>query len=55
LDVISFDTGFPVNFRKLREELGEEIEIIGGPNIVLLKNGKEKEVKDEVKKYVKAE
>lgn len=50
LNVYSFDTGFPIDFGRLREELGEEVEIIGGPNIVLLKNGTEKEVEEEVKR-----
>lgn len=50
LDVMSFDTGFPVDFKKLREELGEEVEIIGGPSIVLLKGGNEEDVINEVKR-----
>ncbi len=50
LNVYSFDTGFPIDFCKVRKEVGEEVEIIGGPNIVLLKNGTEKEVEEEVKR-----
>ena len=50
LNVYSFDTGFPIDFGKVRKELGEEVEIIGGPNIVLLKNGKKGEIEKEVKK-----
>ena len=50
LNVYSFDTGFPIDFGKVRKELGEDVEIIGGPNIVLLKNGKKEEIENEVKR-----
>lgn len=50
LNVHSFDTGFPVNFGKIREELGEEVEIYGGPNIIILKNGSVEKVEEEVKR-----
>lgn len=39
LKVNHFDTGFPVNFAKIRKELGSDIEISGGPHIELLLNG----------------
>jgi hypothetical protein len=39
LNVKSFDTGFPVNFGKLRAELGDEVEIFGGPEVDLLMRG----------------
>jgi len=39
LGVYSFDTGFPVDHGHLREELGEEVEISGGPRVDLLLGG----------------
>jgi uroporphyrinogen-III decarboxylase len=39
LNVVSFDTGFPVDHGALRDALGEDIEILGGPPIDLLLHG----------------
>mgnify|MGYP005837636101 CR=1 FL=1 len=39
LHITSFDTGFPVDFRWLRETLGDDVEILGGPSIMLLQHG----------------
>lgn len=39
LGVISFDTGFPVDHGWLRAELGDDVEISGGPRVDLLKSG----------------
>lgn len=39
LGIDSFDTGFPVDFAKLRSELGPDVEIKGGPHIELLRSG----------------
>ncbi len=39
LGVVSFDTGFPVDHGRLREQLGEEVEISGGPRVDLLQYG----------------
>ncbi len=36
LGVTSFDTGFPVDHGELRRQLGEEVEISGGPPVSLL-------------------
>ncbi|MHB1356537.1 MAG: uroporphyrinogen decarboxylase family protein [Anaerolineae bacterium] len=36
LDIQSFDTGFPVDFGRLRRELGPEVEILGGPPVAVL-------------------
>jgi len=43
-----FDTGFPVDHGWLREELGPEIMIYGGPTVMLLKDGTAHEITDEV-------
>ncbi|MFH1903304.1 MAG: uroporphyrinogen decarboxylase family protein [Candidatus Omnitrophota bacterium] len=50
LRVNSFDTGFPVDFGKLRQELGPEIQILGGPTVMLLKNGTSEEIRTEIKR-----
>lgn len=39
LNVRSFDTGFPVDFGALRAALGPEVQILGGPSIMELKEG----------------
>ncbi len=50
----SIDTGFPVDHGKLREELGPGIEILGGPSIMLLREGPEEAVKEEVKRILRS-
>jgi len=39
LGVTSFDTGFPVNFGSLRQTLGPDVEISGGPAVMILLEG----------------
>lgn len=39
LNVTAFDTGFPVDFADLREKLGPEVRIQGGPEVALLVSG----------------
>lgn len=39
LGVVSFDTGFPVDFAWLREVLGQDVEIFGGVEVGVLKAG----------------
>lgn len=50
LNVQSFDTGFPVEHGKLRKELGPDVQILGGPTIMLLKDGKPEEIRKEVRR-----
>ena len=47
LNVRSWDSGFPVDFRRAREELGPDVEILGGPPVSLLLAGSPKQVYDE--------
>jgi hypothetical protein len=47
LGVYEFDTGFPVNFGQLRQELGPDVTIWGGPNVMLLNKGTSEEVREE--------
>jgi uroporphyrinogen-III decarboxylase len=44
LGIRSFDTGYPVDFGKLREELGPDVRILGGPRVDFL----QKETPDRV-------
>ena len=39
LNVMSFDTGFPVDHGRLRQTLGPDVEILGGPEVTLLRHG----------------
>jgi hypothetical protein len=48
-NVRAFDTGFPVDHGALRRELGPDIQINGGPSVMLLKNGTPTEIAAETK------
>jgi hypothetical protein len=52
LGVYSFDTGFPIDFTWLRQELGPEVEILGGPRATLLVNGTPDEVAGEASRIL---
>jgi uroporphyrinogen-III decarboxylase len=39
LGVTSFDSGFPVDFGKLRQAIGPAVEIKGGPPVMILREG----------------
>lgn len=52
LNVRSFDTGFPVDFGRLREELGPEVEIQGGPSVTLLQTATPAGVREEVRRIL---
>jgi len=49
-NVKSFDTGFPVDHGKLRCKLGPDIQINGGPTIMLLKDGTAQEITEETRR-----
>ncbi|MBN2582701.1 MAG: hypothetical protein JXL80_06500 [Planctomycetes bacterium] len=44
LNVRTFDTGFPVDHGALRRELGGDVEILGGPDVMVLHDGSPQEV-----------
>ena len=46
LGVTSFDTGFPVDFGALRDAMGPDVEILGGPEVAILLHGTPREVYD---------
>lgn len=52
LNVQVFDTGFPVDFAWLREELGEGAQIKGGPRPALLKDGPPQAIEAEVERIL---
>lgn len=52
LDVLVFDTGFPVDFGWLRRELGTDVRIFGGPHVELLRNATPERVREESKRIL---
>lgn len=50
LNVKSFDTGFPVDFGKLRDTLGPDVQIYGGPSVMVLRSGPPAAIKAEVER-----
>lgn len=50
LDIKIFDVGFPIDMGKAREDLGEDVTLIGNIAPHLLKMGPEQAIKDEIKK-----
>jgi hypothetical protein len=50
LGVNDFDTGFPIDFGKMREVLGPDVTIQGGPNVMILKGGTPDEVRAETQR-----
>lgn len=47
-NVTAFDTGFPVDHGWLRQELGTEVLIYGGPTVMVIKDGRRQEIESEV-------
>lgn len=54
LKVKSFDTGFPVNFERLYDELSPDIRILGGPSTGLIRYGTPEDVKAEAKRILES-
>lgn len=54
IGVYEFETGFPVDFGKLRRELGTEALIHGGPNIMVLLNGSPEKVREETRRILRS-
>jgi uroporphyrinogen-III decarboxylase len=50
LNIRSFDTGFPVDHGRLRKELGPDIEIKGGPTVMVVKDGAAEDIRLEVQR-----
>lgn len=54
LNVASFDTGFPIDFGEIREMLGPDVEIKGGPTVMLLQDASPLEVKEDVARILES-
>jgi Uroporphyrinogen decarboxylase (URO-D) len=54
LGAYSFDTGFPLDFTRVRQELGPEVEIYGGPRVTLLVGGTPDEVAAEARRILQS-
>ena len=54
LNVQSFDTGFPVDHGWLREELGPDVRIQGGPHVELLRTGTHAQVREETRRILES-
>jgi len=54
LNVISFDTGFPINWETLRDELGDECLVQGGVPVPILKDGTPEQVAAETRRILES-
>jgi uroporphyrinogen-III decarboxylase len=54
LKVNAFDTGFPVDFAWLREELGPDVTINGGPHVEVLRRGPAEMIDAEAKRILQS-
>jgi len=52
LKVMAFDTGFPVDHGALREELGPDVQINGGPHVEILRTGTPAAVREETRRIL---
>jgi uroporphyrinogen-III decarboxylase len=52
LSIMSFDTGFPVDFTQLRRDLGPEVRIQGGPHADFLRTAGSDAVREDVKRIL---
>ena len=52
LNVGQFDTGFPVDFNKIRDDVGDDVVINGGPTVMCLKDGTPGEIVKETKRIL---
>ncbi|MDA0748442.1 MAG: hypothetical protein O2954_18140 [bacterium] len=52
LDVQSFDTGFPMDFGWVRDQVGCDVEIRGGPSVMFLGQASPESVREEVKRIL---
>jgi len=52
LNIMSFDTGFPVNHGELLKTLGPEVEVAGGVHVAVLRSGTPEEVRKETRRIL---
>ena len=49
LEVYSFDTGFPIDFGSVRQQVGPQVEIKGGPAVTSLQTANPAQIREEVR------
>ncbi|MFA7344370.1 MAG: uroporphyrinogen decarboxylase family protein [Terrimicrobiaceae bacterium] len=54
LNIRGFDTGFPVNFGRLRQELGPQVNIQGGPHIEMMLSSTPERIRAEVRRIMES-
>ncbi|MGI6173511.1 MAG: uroporphyrinogen decarboxylase family protein [Christensenellales bacterium] len=54
LPINALDTGFPVDFDRLRELVGRDVLISGGPPVMLVKDGTREDVRRETKRVLES-
>ncbi len=54
LHVNSFDTGYPVDHGQLREDLGNDVQIYGGPEAMLLRDGTTEQVYERTREILQS-
>ena len=52
LNIGMFDTGFPVDFDKIRQDVGDDVLICGGPTIMTVKDGTPADIRSEVQRIL---
>ncbi|MDR3708095.1 MAG: uroporphyrinogen decarboxylase family protein [Capsulimonadaceae bacterium] len=52
LAIHSFDTGFPIDFTAVRESVGPDVEILGGPSVPFLQRAAPDQVRAEVRRIL---
>ena len=52
LGVTSFDTGFPIDFGRVRQQVGPRVEISGGPSVMFLQTATPAQVREEVQRIL---
>ena len=54
LNIQSFDTGFPVDFGRLRAELGPGVTIMGGPHVDFLRTATPAAIREEARRILQS-
>ena len=54
LGIKNFDTGFPIDFSRLYDELSPDTRVNGGPNVPLLKFGSLEEIRSETERILRS-
>lgn len=54
LPIRQIDTGFPIDWRTLRDDVGEDVEIMGGVEVPLLKDGTPQKIQFRTKEILKS-